>query len=153
MRGLRDLAAVLMLLVAFGVTSAIAPAEPHRGHSGEFAIHREQSVSVSVKDECRQDANRFGHHFGSDAIPLSISTSHSAVTCMGCCDDCQCSRCGGACTFAKACASSWAAFHAGLIVPAIFQLNCPRMFSRKGLWRNQTAEGRNPLPELKPPQV
>lgn len=153
MGSLRDIVAVLTLLVAFHVTLAITPAEAHPGHSHEIATHQDHSVSVSAKDQCRRRANSHVRHFGSDAVPLSISASHSAVTCSGCGNDCQCTHCGGACPHAKTCSSSCAVVHGGLIVPAIFQLNCPRTFSRKGLWRNQTAEGRNPLPELKPPQV
>jgi len=160
--GLRYIAAILTLLVACISDGAIAPAEAHLGNQSTIATHHRVSVSHSsggvIVLRVHIDKRRRSHRRAAASIfsgTLCGRGVHLSATSLTnspfdrCCQDCNCSHCGGACSHLKGCAASCA--HAGVITSA-FVLRAPQP-SDDFVVCQQTADGREPPLELKPPQA
>lgn len=160
----RYIAAILALLVATISDATIAPVAAHVGHHSIIASLQRVSASSSVGGvvvlRAHIDMRRRSHRRIAPPIYSGISCSgglrliatgkiSSSSLFDGCCQGCNCSHCGGACSHLKGCASSCA--HGGVIASA-FVLRAPRP-SQAFVVCQQTADGREPPPELKPPQA
>lgn len=160
----RYIAAILALLVATISDATTAPAAAHVGHHSIIASLQRVSASSSVGgavvlrvhiDTQRRSYRRIaapiysGRPCSGGLRLIATSKISSSSLFGGCCQGCNCSHCGGACSHLKGCAASCA--HGGVIASA-FVLRAPRP-SQEFVVCQQTADGREPPPELKPPQA
>ena len=159
---LRYIAAILTLLFASLSDAATAPSTAHLGHLSSIASHHRASVSNSnggfVVLRVHIDKRRRSHRgvaapiFPGRLCGRGVHLSATSLTNSPfdrCCQDCNCSHCAGACSHLKGCAASCA--HGGVITSA-FVLRAPQP-SHEFVVCQQTADGREPPPELKPPQA